>query len=83
MQTTTPSGAAPAATGADGYPVDLDGLIAQATALRAQHGNIPLALSTSGGWLSTLRLSVGRLGRGGARKLVSRGGDPVLVVSGR
>lgn len=62
---------------------DIDSLIAELQALRAELGNIPTAIQpgTNRTWLQIPTAYVGRLGAGkGPMKPVSRGGRPVLLL---
>lgn len=67
-------------------PDDLDALIARLQALRSEHGNLPVATQLGLQYVGPLRLSVARLAAGPkptrlvGRKLVSRGGMPIVLV---
>lgn len=65
-------------------PEDLDNLIAYLQSVRGQVGNVPVKSNPphSGRALYPVSVGLSRMGKGsGPKSMVSRGGDPVVVVS--
>lgn len=77
-----PNGRVEPAVDLNAPPADLDGLIAYTQALRRLHGNISVGVSGYESMLMSLDLRLARVGKS-SRRLVSRGGSPVLVLSTR